>query len=298
MLKYSEPKLLFSKKELDRILSLNTPSPPPLTSDILVEKKNVDFASQRNLNKIDVDEKWSKLNKRLSPLVTPLTSAASTVPSTPPLITNNDDDDEDNEDDQRDVTASPNEIVDHVEQYMPRSMVNRALLLCNIFLKHPEIRITKKKIYVNGDPLPSSTINVLRHLVGPYKDLHYDLTPLFQVLSTAYDDQLIRLIGNKQGKKLLQKSSSELGSPIGSSTPIRQKEPSSTIQSLNESSSFNSALSDNDSEMTLMDREKRETRGSGTQSTQPVSRGLFDPATLNMLRSPRRKNVKWDSLFS
>ena len=56
-LKYSEPKVLFSKRELDRILNLNKPMAEPLTSDLQSIKNNIDFASNSALSKIEENKK-------------------------------------------------------------------------------------------------------------------------------------------------------------------------------------------------------------------------------------------------
>ena len=220
-LQWSEPKVLISKKQLDRILNGQSQPQQNVTSDVAVQQKDANFASAQKLNKIELDKKWARLNSRLGPIISSSVSVpsppSSTSSSFPPASTQAAK--SALETDDSNLTLNSNELVDFIESNLSKNMAGRSLLLARILLAHPEIKISKKRIYVNDQALPSSTVNILRHLIGRFNRLHYDLTPLLFVLSQDYNDQLLRLIQNKEFRDLLKNPSA----PLLSSTPKRKK---------------------------------------------------------------------------
>ena len=56
-LKWSEPKLLVSKRQIDRILHGESKMIDKPTSDVVVQKNNSNFAEKQKLNKVQLDQK-------------------------------------------------------------------------------------------------------------------------------------------------------------------------------------------------------------------------------------------------
>ena len=95
-------------------------------------------------------------------------------------------------------------------------------MLFRIFTVYPQIKVTKQRIFVNDRRLPSNTLSIIKHLLGPSKRLTYDLRPLFDVFPLDAIDQLLQIIRNNEAKEYLLQRESMLQSmqrPQLSSTP-------------------------------------------------------------------------------
>ena len=310
-LKYSEPKVLFSKRELDRILNLNKPMAEPLTSDLQSIKNNIDFASNSALSKIEENKKWNKISEKLTPIVNPIQTRNISMPD---ISLAQDQAISQSDISQTDNTLGNNELVDFLEESFPATSRGRALMLARILEEHPEIKITKRKIFVNERPLPSTTINVLKHLIGTSKKLHYNLMPLFQVLSLSREKELLKLIRNKEALNILRSPTSgevDLESQgVLTSTPLdalrrrpsrKRQEFSSPIASDKEDDEANetsyqdfksvaSSAYDSDQFSDAKDKTIGDKKGSGFEES------AKEP--LSALKSRKKKtSLRWSTLF-
>ena len=175
------------------------------------------FLSKKRATKNELDEQWKQFGSRVSKLppiptsveIAPaniLKTSPSSNKGTPTIIDETTEEEEEEKEDSREAADDTLELVDHIESSLPRSYQGRGLLLLNVFKTHPEIKVTKSRIYVNDKPLPSSTINIILNLVGKYKLLKYNLIPLFQILAINVNDQLLRIIQNSEAKNILREA--------------------------------------------------------------------------------------------
>ena len=295
-MQFSEPKVLISQSELTRLLNLSKEKETPSQDNtpVKVQKLNENFLKKKQLDKFQTDQQWDRLNYRLRPILSSSLSSAQ-VPNSLDKTTTDSSfkktsvvDDEDDTVDETMDTSDRFELVDYIESNLPKSMVGRGLLLYKILLKHPEIRITKDKIFVNDERLPSNTINIFRHLIGKSKNLHYDLLPLLRVLSLEHNDQLNRIIGNKEANSILKERVSFDERLAVTSTPRLSK---SARKRKSRRKKDDDDEDDDDDDLTFMEaKDDSFTSAVGSPSSSTSKRGSGESASSST-------TMKWRDFF-
>ena len=132
------------------------------------------------------------------------------------------------------------------------------------------------------------TINIFRHLIGKSKNLHYDLLPLLRVLSLEHNDQLNRIIGNKEANSILKERVSFDERSAVTSTPRLSK---SARKRKSRRKKDDDDEDDDDDDLTFMEaKDDSFTSAVGSPSSSTSKRGSGESASSST-------TMKWRDFF-
>ena len=273
-MEYAEKKVLISQKDFDKLLNQGSFKrdailDAPKVTSIKLKQLNDNFLKERTLKKNQKDLQWSKLASRIEPILSPLYRPAP--PTAPPPALSIEDNDQDDE----------MEIVDFLDDNLTASIRNKGQRLYQVLLDHPEeIRVTKKRIYVNGQSLPGNTLAIMKNLIAKSKNLSYNVKRLLNVI--ALDLNVKTLIGNEEALNYISQSegpvytSSPKGSPnkrkkgkSPAKSPAKSKKSSPKKKKKQESKASKKEETDDSSSMsedlddTIVEVKQEEKQGSG-----------------------------------
>ena len=221
-MEYAEKKVLISQKDFDTLLNQGSSKrdailDAPKVTSVKLKQLNDHFLKERTRKKNQKDLEWSRLTSRIEPILSPLyraSSPATAATAAQPVGTATDDNDEDNE----------MQIVDFLDDNLTPTIRNKGQRLYQILLDYPEeIRVTKKRIYVNGQPLAGNTLAIIKNLIAKSKNLSYNVKRLLSII--ALDGNVKNLISNEEALNYIKQAEEPhlTSSPKG--TPGRKKSP-------------------------------------------------------------------------
>ena len=222
-MEYAEKKVLIDKKDFDALLNQGSSRSDPIldapnVTSVKLKQLNDHFIKEKTRKKNQKDVEWNRLASRLQPIISPLYNPAPNTISLPnetispannTTLNNNTDQEAD--------------IVDYLDEKIPNNQRNRAQRLYRVLLSHgDEIRVTKLRIYVNGQQLPGTTLSIIKNLIGRSRTLSYNVDKLLDVIAT--DPETENLISNWQAVQYIQKQSEpKLTSTPGAKAKERKK---------------------------------------------------------------------------
>ena len=235
-MEYAEKKVLIDKKDFDALLNQGPFRTDPIldapnVTSVKLQQLNDNYIKEKTRKKNQKDVEWNRLASRLQPIISPLynpvpnNTANETISPANTTLNNSADQEAD--------------IVDYLDEKIANNQRNKAQRLYRILLSHPdEIRVSKLRIYVNGQQLPGTTLSIIKNLIGRSRTLSYNVDKLLDVIAT--DPGAENVIGNWQGLQYIQKQSGpKLTSTPGAKVKKKAKsgsEPKSGSQSEGESS--------------------------------------------------------------